>query len=71
MKSEKILNGEFEEELARFTNASKLSIKSDQTFLIAIVIKKSEGKYLYIYGNIKLKQKIYLFIFLFIYFFIY
>ncbi len=49
VKSAKILNGEFEEALAGFTNASKRSIKSDQTFQIAMIIKQSEGKYLYIY----------------------
>ena len=72
VKSAKILNGEFEEALAGFTNASKRSIKSDQTFQIAMVIKQSEGKYFYIYGyKIKMKNKIYrkkkiLFIYLFI-----
>ena len=69
VKSAKILNGEFEEALAGFTNASKRSIKSDQTFQIAMVIKQSEGKYLYIYGyKIKMENKIYkeiLFIYLF------
>ena len=72
VKSAKILNGEFEEALAGFTNASKRSIKSDQTFQIAMVIKQSEGKYLYIHGyKIKMENKIYkeiLFIYLLIYY---